>query len=717
MVFRLVEMKNTKKDILLKEILEIKGMMGIVITEQSTPSPTAVPIVKTQQTPSDRLGPQGNFQANRNFDPANKKSTEPIAYFNFGNMAKIPYVQSKTTLYYLKEPIDVGQLLGVKTKDYYGYYDEIFVESYGQKIKRYYPTNDWADWKFLIDKKIPYAFLNRDDDLGDRFFHLILKLIDPVKSVVDLEDPNNKSRGWILSGPGMKTSDPSDSGVGYYYTEGDRQIPYNITAPMIPGDMSTYDLDDRSGFDRFMDSYASMGVQIIVQIVVTIIAKNLAVGSIAAESAVSILSIQSRLLVVTTLAEAAINIPTAVYYFNRPGYETIGYISLLFCFIPYIQTKIGLGNVIEELSVKTATEIAEKIVSQPVGKMTTKAELKAFMQKLTMEQKALFIDVLKNIEKLNPLLKQAGEQLAKTSERQLMKNADYVLSRNQIQQYLSINTGFIKSFAADFGSTIAMMKIAESVLSTLEKNDKSLEKESKKKQQETKDNLKKVESEIQKFPEWVRLSINTNEFKLLPLDLSLEDVKFLSEKGMVSPGLFQKLNDEAMRQAKKYVLDHPNPNTQRVEELTKMVGLWRQYREDPTFKDVLSESDKKLLDEYITTYTKVVEERKQKEAENLKKKEEEELDKELSKPIPIKPLSSLTIDYGWTEIKDPFEFATYVTQKTKYQTKTKEEGGQTKYFIKEIPKLVSNGKPIPQNVKDDNFKNRGIKIKYDKTKN
>jgi hypothetical protein len=145
--------------------------------------------------------------------------------------------------------------------------------------------------------------------------------------------------------------------------------------------------------------------------------------------------------------------------------------------------------------------------------------------------------------------------------------------------------------------------------------------------------------------------------------------------------------------------------------------LWKQYKEDSTFKDQLSESDKKLLDEYINQYTKIVETRKQKETEELKRKEEEELDKELSKPIPIKPLSSLTIDYGWTEIKDPFEFATYVTQKTKYQTKTKEEGGQTKYFIKEIPKLVSNGKPIPQNVKDDNFKNRGIKIKYDKTKN
>jgi len=689
-------MKNTKKDILLKEILEIKGMMGIVISEQSTPSPTAVPIVKTQKTPSDRLGPQGDFQANRNFDPANKKSTGPITYFNFANMAKIPYVQSKTTLYYLKEPIDLSQLLGVKNKDIYGYYDEVFIESYGQKIKRYYPTSDWDDWMFLIRNKIPYAFLNRDDNLGDRFFHLILKLIDPVKSVTDLEDPNNKSRGWILSGPGMKTSDPTDSGTGYYYTEGNTQIPYNITEPMIPGDMSTYDLDDRSGFDRFMDSYASMGVQIIVQIVVTLVTKNLAVGTIVAEGAVSILSIQTRLLVVTMLAEAAVNIPTAVYYFNRPGYETIGYISLLFCFIPYAQYKIGLGSIIQDFSVKTATEIAEKVVAQPIGKMTTKAELKAFMQKLTMEQKALFINVLKNIEKINPLLKSAAESLAKQSERQLMKNADYVLARKQILEYMSTNSGFIKSFVADFGSTIGMMKIAESVLSTLEKNDKSLENETKKKQQDAKDNLKKVEEEINKFPEWVKMSINTNEFKSLPLDLTLEDVKFLAEKGMVSPGLYQKINDEAIRQAKKYALDHPNPETLRIEELQKMIRLWKQYKEDSTFKDQLSESDKKLLDEYINQYTKIVETRKQKETEELKRKEEEELDKELSKPIPTIPLSSLTIDYGWAEITKDEYFKK--KQDKNYNVKVEKNSNGAKYYEKPLKQILpSKTQPTVQN--------------------
>jgi hypothetical protein len=465
---------------------------------------------------------------------------------------------------------------------------------------------------------------------------------------------------------------------------------------MIPGDMSTYDLDDRSGFDRFMDSYASMGVQIIVQIVVTLVVKNLAVGTIVAEGAVSILSIQTRLLVVTMLAEAAVNIPTAVYYFNRPGYETIGYISLLFCFIPYIQSKIGLGSIIQDFSVKTATEIAEKVVTQPIGKMTTKAELKAFMQKLTMEQKALFINVLKNIEKINPLLKSAAESLAKQSERQLMKNADYVLARKQILEYMSTNSGFIKSFVADFGSTIGMMKIAESVLSTLEKNDKSLENETKKKQQDAKDNLKKVEEEINKFPEWVKMSINTNEFKSLPLDLTLEDVKFLAEKGMVSPGLYQKINDEAIRQAKKYALDHPNPETLRIEELQKMIRLWKQYKEDSTFKDQLSESDKKLLDEYINQYTKIVETRKQKETEELKRKEEEELDKELSKPIPTIPLSSLTIDYGWAEITKDEYFKK--KQDKNYNVKVEKNSNGAKYYEKPLKQILpSKTQPTVQN--------------------
>ena len=46
-----------------------------------------------------------------------------------------------------------------------------------------------------------------------------------------------------------------------------------------------------------------------------------------------------------------------------------------------------------------------------------------------------------------------------------------------------------------------------------------------------------------------------------------------------------------------------------------MIRLWKQYKEDSTFKDQLSESDKKLLDEYINQYTKIVETRKQKETE------------------------------------------------------------------------------------------------------
>ena len=78
----------------------------------------------------------------------NEKKDDEFGYIDFSGY-KIPYVKRTTILHLLSDPIDTGKILGLSNKDEYGYYDEIFVESYREKIKRYYPTNDWADWTFI----------------------------------------------------------------------------------------------------------------------------------------------------------------------------------------------------------------------------------------------------------------------------------------------------------------------------------------------------------------------------------------------------------------------------------------------------------------------------------------------------------------------------------------------------------------------------------------
>ena len=71
-------------------------------------------------------------------------------------MGKIPYIKRNTQFYYLSDPIDTGKILGLSNKDEYGYYDEIFIEEYDQKLKRYLKDNLY---KYLINIKNIQKFI------------------------------------------------------------------------------------------------------------------------------------------------------------------------------------------------------------------------------------------------------------------------------------------------------------------------------------------------------------------------------------------------------------------------------------------------------------------------------------------------------------------------------------------------------------------------------
>ena len=153
-------------------------------------------------------------------------------YIKFGPMGEIPVLKG-TKLYYLEDSSpDVGEILGITKKDQFGYYDEIDSESWGTKVKRYYPKNDWEDSAYLRDNKIPFAFTTPASD-NSRQFHLALVLTDPTQSVINLDDENNKNRGWQLSSPGFQSNLQGDSKTGYFQTVNGVEVPYNITAPIM----------------------------------------------------------------------------------------------------------------------------------------------------------------------------------------------------------------------------------------------------------------------------------------------------------------------------------------------------------------------------------------------------------------------------------------------------------------------------------------------------
>jgi len=499
-----------------------------------------------------------------------EKKDDKIKYFDFGGLSKIPYVVG--TKFYRLTDIDTGRILGLTKKDKYGYYDEIDVENYGEPVRRYYPTNDWEDWKFIQKKGIPYSFKTPDG----KYFHLILKLIEPTKSVIDLEDPNNKSRGWALSYPGSKTALSNDGGSGYYRTEGETQIPYNIIAPIVPGDYSTFDLDTRGGFDKFMDSGVGILAQIGLAIGVTLLTRNLAIARLTAQEIASVNAIRSRLFAASILSETIVNAPVAIYYFNREGYESAGWLSLAFIALPVVQRFTPLVNILPDFSLQTCYGISTKIMANKLETNMTQAQIKAFMNTLTMEEKALFTQVIKEANNLSPKIMKAVDNIAKKS----YKGADYLAYKAEIVALLKKPTeSLFKTLVKDFGITLTYIKVVENILGVYESF------------------LSGKNGE-------------TGNIKTPKFTISDEDTKNLVENGIFGEALKKKLADEAansmlmlMEEAKKRGIN-----------LGKLIGLDEfelvtQYTSNPDkfctdYGPEQCEKFKKILEENRNLYLK-----------------------------------------------------------------------------------------------------------------
>ena len=581
-----------------------------------------------------------------------KEKTEKddvFGYFDFGGMGKIPYIKRNTQFYYLSDPIDTGKILGLSNKDEYGYYDEIFIEEYDQKLKRYYPTNDWADWLFIKDKKIPFAFKTGDNQ---KIFHLVLKLINPTKSVVDLQDPNNKSRGWVISMPGIKSNSINDSGTGYYTTNGESQVPYNITAPVIPGDFSTFDLDSRTDVDRFMDSYASIIVQIVVSMAVTIVSRNVATGIITANEITSILGIQTRLMISAMVAETIVSLPVAVYYFNRPGYESMGWLSLAFILLPVVQLTTRLNRILPDYSLESAAKLSEEIMTKAVGKMQTAAELKTFMMQLGLKEKNLFIQVLKAGKTLDAGLKKAADSLIKQSNKQAMKSSQYSLARQKIIEAITKNPeSLFKVISKDFAITYTYAKLIQTIIEKYsklhEKNGKKIEDLTKDQKKKIAESTKKIDEAINLLPEWVKLSLN-EDYKPTMFELDEEMVKDLIENGIMSDELKQKFYDVGELNMKNALIE-ANKNAKSLEEslgLEKFKNL-QLFRNDPIFKASLTPEEVKYYDDLI--------------AENANFRRQEDIK---------------SFGENWIEEKNLTVFIKTYKKDPKYETKVEEKNGR-----------------------------------------
>jgi hypothetical protein len=640
------------KIILLEEIDKISRMMGLTIDHSDSKNFT--------------ISEESEYSTVDLINEKDDDKNSDIKYFDFGGMGKIPYLKKNTKFYFLSDPIDTGKILGITTKDEYGYYDEIYVEGYDQKVKRYYPTNDWSDWAYLRDKRIPFAFKTGDEQ---RIFHLVLKLVNPTKSVVDLDDQNNKSRGWAISMPGIKSNILNDSGTGYYRTEGESQIPYNITAPIIPGDFSTFDLDSRTDFDRFMDSYVSILIQIVVGIAASVVARNLAVGAVAASEVTSLMSIQTRLMIAAMVAETVVNLPVAIYYFNRPGYESMGWLSLAFIMLPVIQRTTALNRILPDYSLETAASISQKIMTNAVGKMSTEAELKAFMVKLGLREKNLFVQVLKNSKNLDSLLKNASNELITQSEKQAFKSTEYSLARQQILSALSRpSESLFKVLVKDFSITYTYAKLIQNIIlqysKIYEKEGKKIEDLTKKEKRKIAENSKKIDEEINSLPEWVKLTLSKD---YVPSAFEFDDkiIKDLIDTGVMSEELKNQFYESGKINMKN-VLIEANKNAKHLEEVLGIENFKKlqQFRNDSKFKESLTPDEVKFFEDKIKENEKF---RRQKDIESFGE--------------------------NWVEEKDPVVFVKTYKKDPKYETKVETKNGRQYLLYRLKPEINKDTTP------------------------
>jgi hypothetical protein len=520
---------------------------------------------------------------------------EKIKYFDFGGIAKIPYVVGAKFAYL--NNLETGEILGLDKKDKFGYYEDVFIENWGEPVRRYYPTNDWGDWAFVKDKKIPFSFITKDN----KIFHLSIKLIDPTKSVTDLDNPNNKSRGWALTYPGARSVYANDSQTGYYSTEGSKEVPYNITTPVEPGELSTYDLDTRSGFDKFMDGTVGLIAQIVVAIVVTAITKNIALGGTAASALVSTDVVATRLFMASIVAEAIVNIPVAIYYFNRPGYESAGWMSLAFMMLPVINRYTPLRNILPDFSEKTCLEISERIMSSGMKTMDL-AEAKAFMDTLPLKDKALFLQVAKKSNKIGSLIKQYESKLTVVSKESL----EYLKYKEQIISLINKPTqSFFKSLVLDFSITYAFAKLSQKIIDQFsdykKQKGESVDKMTEDERKKIAENVKKVEDAMKQLPS-IAQTFAEKELPNIPtFELSDNAVVELCEKGIFSEEFKQKIYEGTAKYSTELLeasaLEGASGNIKEItpelfEEINKFIL-------DPEYKRLVTPERRKLLEDAI----------------------------------------------------------------------------------------------------------------------
>jgi hypothetical protein len=618
---------ENNKNIISEELRKIYSLMGIkksLLNEDDedlsieTPSPTGTPKYEISGPfKSDQLGPDGDFNAfgydsggNKIKEPPKGTSSDPLGSFSFGSFGKVYYVKEGFQPYYLTNPVNIAKLFGLTGKpnigmDIFGYFEEFEKSSWSEtaftpgggmvqsapKIKRYFPTPQWSDFQFLIRNKIPFGFKNQG-----KFYTLVIKLTDPNSSVFPAD--SDASRGWSMSFPGMVGAGGQDYGSPYYEVGTLQQ--YNMVAPTVEGDPSTFALDTRSGFDKFMDSGVGQLSIVLGTIILTLLTRGWVTRALTTPGSAlfttSAMQIQTRLVIASTLTEMGINIPQAVYYFNRGGeYSQVGFLSLCFCALPIISKQPGFINLIgQEFSPSICNSLAVKAVGNQAKSALAKGEYEVFLQTLTMEERSLFLNFIESYTKNPTLIENSFKKFLKDSEWASM-SAKGIVPDKASQEYSvyiaaleikkiigSPTESFVSSFGKNIGGVVTFQQFllgAYNKFISNEENKKEVE-NNKNKAKEFEENAKKVDKILEdKLSSFEKLIMEkpSRQLTLTIYEITPEHQKQMFEDGLLPDKVYEDIRKAGIATAIDMAKTEINTANKNIDKITEASNLAINY--------------------------------------------------------------------------------------------------------------------------------------------
>ena len=596
----------------------------------------------------------------------------PMGSFDFGDYGKIWYVKRNFLPFYLPSGnLDIGKLFGLADKpnhfkDEYGWHEAYVKKRWddyditvtrpgigqndpyeelrkqGTIVKRYYPADNWETLEWVRKNKIPYAFSTSEDKL----FVLAIKLVNLEKSLfpevirkdqVPLK-PMEKSRGWNIVVPGMSaTSSRFDLGSAYFNVKTGE--PYNQTAPTVEDDPSTFDLDTRTDFVKFMGSWQGMLAQVVASLLIYLVAKKLVVlisfstvpGSfgraVFTSANLSPANLRLRLVLFQTIGEIGLNSFLAYNYVQAgPEYESMAFITMAFCAWPAISAYCpGLKNFLgTEYSNKAMLEIIGKqLVRQAMSGIDLGVAMTLLKGSMQPEEWAVLYTFMEAMTKpeLQAELKQAFKVLFETGEtgfygqvnRTLVSNvSDQGFSMQALRQkYAKVlelidgisdemakpNAKFLSTFTKSLGTVVVYQKVLINIYDRFSSKPENKNKINDQTAQQHAQNSKAaMDKKYDECPGWEKKIMlekdAQEEFSLRSMSFSEDTLNKLFENGVFT--------DEATKAWKETVLLQSLVNLKKrqqqggqkvVEYLEGVSGLLNYFNSDLCWEtDVVSKN-------------------------------------------------------------------------------------------------------------------------------